>query len=99
MNLVNDRRRGVDIRVEVIPSERKPGAVTSLLGKTGEDGVFRATYKSPKFDKKRTDTPVFTCGICAGSNLDVVNIDITMSPTLSDFLMGCGIRDTKRTLD
>ena len=90
VNLVNDRMKSVDIRVGVIPSEGEPGTVTSPLEKTGEDGVFRATYKFPKFDKKRTDTLVFTCGICAGSNLDVVKIDITMSPTLVGFFNGVG---------
>ena len=89
VRLVNELLAGVDIRVEVIPSEGEPGVVTPMIGKTGDDKLFRATYTFPKFDKKRTDTLVFTCNICKGRQ-DVVKIDIKMSPTLLGFFNGVG---------
>lgn len=62
--------------------------VSPAVGKTGADGSFLATYTFPSFDKKRTDTLVITCSICAGGAQDIVKIDITMAPTLVGFFNG-----------
>ncbi len=78
---------GAVVRIQVIPSEGEAGVVLPAFGATGEDKVFHATYTFPKFDKKRTDTLVFTCDICSRDQV-VEKVKITMAPTLVGFFNG-----------